>query len=80
MSPLPAVRARPCRQAESKKPAKAASTGSKGKKVSGFMKFSKEKREQVKEDNPGITFGQIGKKLGEMWRELDSDAKAKYSN
>lgn len=42
------------------------------------MKFCQEKRPQVKEENPGIVFGQIGKKLGEMWRELDDAAKEKY--
>ena len=42
------------------------------------MKFSQENRAKVKEDNPGITFGQIGKKLGEMWRALSDKEKEAY--
>ena len=33
---------------------------------------------KVKEDFPDLTFGGIGKKLGELWRELDDEAKEKY--
>jgi len=44
----------------------------------GFMLFSKEMRPKVKEDFPDLTFGGIGKKLGELWRELDDEAKEKY--
>ena len=42
------------------------------------MLFSKEHRPKIKEDNPDITFGQIGKKLGEMWRALDEKEKQAY--
>jgi hypothetical protein len=42
------------------------------------MKFSQEHRAQVKEENAGITFGQIGKKLGEMWRALSEKEKEAY--
>ena len=44
------------------------------------MLFSKEMRPKVKEDFPDLTFGGIGKKLGELWRELDADEKEKYTN
>ena len=44
------------------------------------MLFSKEMRPKVKEDHPDLTFGGIGKKLGELWRELDPDEKEKYTN
>ena len=44
------------------------------------MLFSKEHRPKVKEENPDITFGQIGKKLGEMWRALSDAEKEKYKN
>lgn len=40
--------------------------------------FSNEKRESVKADNPGISFTDIGRKLGEMWREMDPDVKKEY--
>ena len=29
----------------------------------------------VKEENPGITFGEIGKKLGAKWAEVDEKTK-----
>jgi len=58
---------------------KTKSGGSK-KPLTGFMLFSKEHREKVKEDNPEITFGQIGKKLGAMWRELSDDEKQAYKD
>jgi len=44
------------------------------------MLFSKENREKVKKDNPGITFGGTGKKLGEMWRALSEKEKEAYKN
>ena len=46
--------------------------------MTGFMLFSKENRAKVKEENPDITFGGIGKKLGEMWRALSDKEKAAY--
>lgn len=64
---------------EPKKPSSKPAVSKTGKKLSGFMKFSKENRELVKEQNPGIAFGQIGKKLGEMWRELDPAEKEKWN-
>ena len=35
---------------------------------------------QVKSENPGIAFGQIGKKLGEMWRALSDKEKQAYKD
>lgn len=53
--------------------------GSTGKKpLSGFMLFSKEHRGKVKEENPEMTFGGLGKKLGEMWRALSDKEKEEY--
>ena len=44
------------------------------------MLFSKEHRAQVKEENADITFGGIGKKLGEMWRALNDKEKQAYKD
>eukprot|EP00523_Entomoneis_sp_CCMP467_P002890 CAMPEP_0168744866 /NCGR_PEP_ID=MMETSP0724-20121128/14316_1 /TAXON_ID=265536 /ORGANISM="Amphiprora sp., Strain CCMP467" /LENGTH=77 /DNA_ID=CAMNT_0008792547 /DNA_START=73 /DNA_END=306 /DNA_ORIENTATION=- len=52
--------------------------GGKKKPLTGFMKFSQEHRAKVKEDNPDLSFGGIGKKLGEMWRALTDDEKEAY--
>ena len=52
--------------------------GGKKKPLTGFMLFAKEHRPKVKEDNPDLTFGQLGKKLGEMWRALSDSEKEAY--
>jgi hypothetical protein len=57
----------------------AAKSGGK-KPLTGFMLFSKEHRPKVKLENPDITFGGIGKKLGEMWRALSDKEKAAYKD
>lgn len=44
------------------------------------MLFSKEHRAKVKEDNPEITFGGIGKELGAMWRALSDKEKQAYKD
>lgn len=48
------------------------------KALSAFMFFSNDKREQVKADNPGIAFGEVGKKLGELWKAASAEDKAPY--
>jgi hypothetical protein len=40
--------------------------------------FCKEIRESVVKENPGIGFGAIGKKMGQMWRDLPEEEKDKY--
>jgi hypothetical protein len=42
------------------------------------MFFSNDKREQIKTENPGIAFGEVGKKLGELWKTLTPEDKAPY--
>ena len=50
-----------------------------GKKpLSGFMKFSKQERQSVIKENPGIEFTAIGKELGKRWRALSDSEKSKY--
>mmetsp|Transcript_27302 Transcript_27302/g.66242 ORF Transcript_27302/g.66242 Transcript_27302/m.66242 type:complete len:154 (+) Transcript_27302:200-661(+) len=48
------------------------------KSVSGFIKFRQEHQAKVKEENPNDSAGQIGKKLGDMWRALSKEEKAAY--
>eukprot|EP00339_Tiarina_fusa_P012017 CAMPEP_0117026092 /NCGR_PEP_ID=MMETSP0472-20121206/19206_1 /TAXON_ID=693140 ORGANISM="Tiarina fusus, Strain LIS" /NCGR_SAMPLE_ID=MMETSP0472 /ASSEMBLY_ACC=CAM_ASM_000603 /LENGTH=74 /DNA_ID=CAMNT_0004732983 /DNA_START=90 /DNA_END=314 /DNA_ORIENTATION=- len=59
---------------------KSTKKGGSKKQLSGFMLFSKENRPKIKEDNPEITFGQIGKKLGEMWRALTDEEKQAFKD
>ena len=49
------------------------------KPLKGFMLFSKEMRPRVKADDPDLTFGGIGKRLGEIWRGLSDAEKARYN-
>ena len=53
-------------------------TGVAKKPLSGFMKFCKEKRPEVMDENPDIAFGDVGKRLGEKWRALSEAEKKKY--
>ena len=49
------------------------------KKLSGFMKFSKQERPNIMKENPGFEFTQVGKKLGEKWRALSDAQKKSYA-
>ena len=41
------------------------------RKVSAWQIFASEKRDEIKTENPNITFAEISKKLGEMWAKAD---------
>jgi hypothetical protein len=59
------------------KPAKVKTVKPK-KTLSGYFKFAAEHRAQVMQENKGIKFGDIGKKLGKMWKALSDEAKKSY--
>jgi ubiquitin len=44
-----------------------------------YMIFCKKMRPKVVKENPELTFGEVGRKLGEMWRELSDEEKKKYT-
>ncbi|KAK2733211.1 Non-histone chromosomal protein 6 [Myotisia sp. PD_48] len=46
--------------------------------LSAYMFFANDQRESVREENPDITFGQVGKVLGERWKGLDSKGRIPY--
>ena len=46
--------------------------------MSSFMWFCKAKRAELKKDRPELTFGEMGKVLGTMWKELPDSKKAPY--
>jgi structure-specific recognition protein 1 len=46
--------------------------------LSGFMRFSQKMRPEVMRENPGIAFGDVGRRLGEKWRSLSAGEKARY--
>lgn len=47
---------------------------------SGFFLFCSEFRPKIKSTNPGISIGDIAKKLGEMWNNLSDGEKQPYNN
>jgi hypothetical protein len=57
--------------AKGRKRRKSIPQGGPKKPATSFVLFSNTVREQVKEENPGLSFLDLGKKLGEMWREMD---------
>ncbi|RMZ76061.1 hypothetical protein DV737_g5009, partial [Chaetothyriales sp. CBS 132003] len=46
--------------------------------LSAYMFFANEQRETVREENPGITFGQVGKVLGDKWKALSEKQREPY--
>ncbi|KAL6169323.1 Non-histone chromosomal protein 6 [Exserohilum turcicum] len=46
--------------------------------LSAYMFFANEQREKVREDNPGIKFGEVGKLLGEKWKALNDKQRQPY--
>jgi hypothetical protein len=42
------------------------------------MFFANENRDIVRSENPGISFGGVGKLLGEKWKALTGDEKSPY--
>jgi hypothetical protein len=43
-----------------------------------YIFFADEMRAKLKKENPSMTFGEMGKKIGEMFRALSADEKKKY--
>jgi hypothetical protein len=54
--------------------------GGKSRKLSGYMKFAQKVRPDLIKENPALKsdIPGIGRKIGEMWRALSADEKAKY--
>ncbi|GLT35391.1 hypothetical protein SLA2020_098490 [Shorea laevis] len=46
--------------------------------MSGFMFFSQMERENVKRTNPGISFTDVGRALGEKWKKMSAEEKEPY--
>jgi len=47
--------------------------------LSNYMLYSQDKRPSVKEDQPSLTLPEIGKLLGQMWKDESEEVKAKYT-
>ncbi|KAL5118046.1 Non-histone chromosomal protein 6 [Pleosporales sp. CAS-2024a] len=46
--------------------------------LSAYMFFANQERDKVREDNPGIKFGEVGKLLGEKWKALTEKQRAPF--
>lgn len=46
--------------------------------LSAYMFFANENRDIVRAENPGISFGQVGKLLGEKWKATTAEDKEPY--
>lgn len=46
--------------------------------LSAYMFFANDTRDSVRSENPGISFGQVGKLLGEKWKDLSPEEKKPY--
>jgi len=50
------------------------------RKLSGYMKFAQEVRPRVLKEDPSMKsdITKVGRKIGEMWRSLSTEEKARY--
>ncbi|KAJ5722631.1 Non-histone chromosomal protein 6 [Penicillium malachiteum] len=48
--------------------------------LSAYMFFANDKRDSVREENPGISFGQVGKMLGDKWKALTESERKPYDD
>jgi high mobility group protein B3 len=46
--------------------------------LSGFHLFSAEMRPRLKEQQPSLSFGDMAKRLGQLWKEMDESERAPY--
>ncbi|KAI1617191.1 non-histone chromosomal protein 6 [Exophiala viscosa] len=46
--------------------------------LSAYMFFANDQRDTVREENPGISFGQVGKVLGDKWKALSEKQREPY--
>ncbi|KAL9054341.1 MAG: hypothetical protein Q9162_004215 [Coniocarpon cinnabarinum] len=46
--------------------------------LSAYMFFANEQRDKVRADNPELKFGEVGKVLGQKWKELSEAQRAPY--
>lgn len=60
------------------KKAKKPNDGRPKRAASAYMIWFNESREEIKSDNPGISFVDIAKKGGEIWKKMSTSDKAVY--
>ncbi|XP_050535918.1 FACT complex subunit Ssrp1 [Daktulosphaira vitifoliae] len=60
------------------KKAKKVDDGRPKRAATAYMLWFNEARDDIKANNPGISFADVGKKGGEMWKKMSSSEKLKY--
>ena len=48
------------------------------KKLTGYMAFAAKRRAALKEEQPDLTFGGLGKAMGAEWRAMSDAEKNKF--
>jgi hypothetical protein len=48
--------------------------------LTSFFIFSNNMRSKIKEENPGLSFGELGKKVGGLFKDLSPEEKTKYED
>ncbi|GFR39904.1 hypothetical protein Agub_g409 [Astrephomene gubernaculifera] len=60
------------------KPKKKKDPNAPKKNLSAFMYFSNANRDKIKSENPGVSFGEVGKLVGERWKALGAEDRVPY--
>lgn len=76
--PLKKKRGRPSKRKKRNKQAKA--EGAPKRPATAFVMFSNQHRQEVKDANPQLTMVEIAKKLGEMWRGMETDVRKEWED
>lgn len=50
------------------------------KTPSAYINFCNHHRKIIKNENPNLTFGEVAKALGKLWKALDVDEKKKHAD
>jgi hypothetical protein len=46
--------------------------------LSAYMVYANEQRERVREENPDLTLGRVGKLMGDRWPAISVEERAPY--
>ncbi|MQL70620.1 hypothetical protein Taro_002945 [Colocasia esculenta] len=65
-------------EGKKRKPKKKKDPNAPKRAMSDFMFFSNAERENVRKNNPGMSFTEVGKTLGEMWKKMSAEEKEPY--
>jgi len=66
-------------QGKNTKPKKAAKKGGPKRPLSAYMYFSQAMRPKLKEEEPDLSFAELGKAIGAKWKSATDDEKSKFN-